>query len=146
MYSAMFIVACGEKKDPATYNNELITIINDNEKNITEMNAAMTSEDYAKAGEVRKGWESKLEEQIKKVAELGDFNGDEGMQKGVLNGLKAYQKIVKEDYVKLIDIRSSKKEDPTGEQEALDHINSAFETAANEVNEAATAFEKKYAQ
>ncbi|MEH6305770.1 hypothetical protein RYH73_08950 [Olivibacter sp. CPCC 100613] len=135
---------CSQPKDPAAYNNELMTVINDNEKHITDMNTAMTAADYGKASEVRKAWETSLSEQIAKVEKAGDFDGDDGLQKGILSGLKAYQKIVTDDYPKLIDIRTNKKEDPQTEQQLLENINNAFETAANDVNKAATDFESKH--
>uniref|UniRef100_F4C7L3 Lipoprotein n=1 Tax=Sphingobacterium sp. (strain 21) TaxID=743722 RepID=F4C7L3_SPHS2 len=137
---------CSQPKDPAAYNNELMTVINDNEKHINDMNAAMTAADYSKASEVRKAWETSLSEQIAKVEKAGDFNGDEVLQKGILSGLKAYQKIVTNDYPKLIDIRANKKEDPQTEQQLLENINNAFETAANDVNKASNDFESKYAK
>ncbi|MCL4641839.1 MULTISPECIES: LIC11966 family surface protein [Olivibacter] len=137
---------CSQPKDPAAYNNELMTVINDNEKHINDMNAAMTAADYSKASEVRKAWETSLSEQIAKVEKAGDFNGDEVLQKGILSGLKAYQKIVTDDYPKLIDIRANKKEDPQTEQQLLENINNAFETAANDVNKASNDFESKYAK
>src|SRR5690606_26065361 len=137
---------CSQPKDPAAYNNELMRVINDNEKHINDMNAAMTAADYSKASEVRKAWETSLSEQIAKVEKAGDVNGDEVLQKGILSGLKAYQKIVSNDYPKLIDIRANKKEDPQTEQQLLENINNAFETAANDVNKASNDFESKYAK
>lgn len=137
---------CSQPKDPAAYNNELMTVINDNEKHINDMNTAMTAADYGKASEVRKAWEASLNEQIVKVEEAGNFEGDEVLQKGILSGLKAYQKIVTDDYPKLIDIRANKKDDPQIEQQLLENINNAFETAANDVNKASSDFENKYAK
>ena len=140
------IVACGgNTQDPATYNNELMTTINSNEQHITDMNAAMNAGDYDKASEVRKTWEEALKEQQEKVENMGDFDGDNSLQQGVLAGLAAYQKIVKEDYVKLIEIRSQGVDDAAAETTALNNINNAFEEAANAVNEAGAEFEKKYA-
>lgn len=140
------IVACGgNTQDPAAYNNELMTTINMNEQHIADMNAAMNVGDYDKASEVRKTWEEALEEQQKKVEDLGDFDGDNSLQQGVLAGLAAYQKIVKEDYVKLIEIRSQGVDDAAAETTALNNINHAFEEAANAVNTAGAEFEKKYA-
>ena len=140
------IVACGgTTQDPATYNNELMSTINSNEQHITDMNAAMNAGDYDKASEVRKTWEEALTKQQAKVQDLGDFNGDNSLQQGVLAGLEAYQKIVKDDYVKLIEIRSQGVDDTAAETIALNNINSAFEEAANAVNVAGNEFEKKYA-
>ena len=136
-------VACGGAQDPAAYNNELMLTINENEKHITDMNAAMNAADYTKASEVRTAWEANLEKQIEKVGEIGGFNGDNTLQQAVLQGLKAYEKIVKDDYPKLIEIRSTGADDPAAETTALNNINDAFEKAANTVNEAGTAFEKQ---
>ena len=140
------IVACGgNTQDPATYNNELMSTINSNEQHITDMNAAMNAGDYDKASEVRKTWEEALTEQQAKVEDLGDFNGDNSLQQGVLAGLAAFEKIVKDDYPKLIEIRSQGVDDAAAESTALDNINNTFEEAANIVNVASDAFEKKYA-
>ena len=52
------LTSCGGSgnSDPAAYNNEIITVINGSETNISEMNAAMASSDYAKAEEIRGKW------------------------------------------------------------------------------------------
>ncbi|WP_028297369.1 LIC11966 family surface protein [Olivibacter sitiensis] len=142
----LLVAACGGSKKPEAYNNELMVIINDNDKYISEMNKAMIAADYEKASEVREVWEADLKKQIEQVEKIGDFNGDDILQRGILSGLKAYEKIVKEDYVKLIDIRSSGTKDPTAETEALNNINDAFEKAAGSVNKAGSEFERKYAQ
>ena len=140
------IAACGgNTQDPASYNNELMTIINSNEQHVTEMNAAMIERDYDKASQVRKTWEEDLAKLQAKVEDLGDFNGDNSLQQGVLAGLAAYEKIVKDDYPKLIEIRSQGVDDAAAESTALDNINNTFEEAANIVNVASDAFEKKYA-
>lgn len=76
------------------------------------------------------------------MEEIGDFNGDAGLQNAVLKGLKGYKKIVDQDYPKLIDIRKNNKEDVRVEQTALENINKAFENMANGVNEASNNFEK----
>ena len=145
--AAAIISACGGSQDPVAYNNELMTTINENEKHIIEMNSAMKGADYVKAAEIRKAWESDLKRQIAEVKNLGALDGDDALQKGVLEGLAAYDKIVKEDYPKLIDIRSNNKEDKQSEElEALDNINDAFEKAADAVNKASDAFEKKYSK
>lgn len=145
LFVVSLAVACGSSQDPAAYHNELMTIINDNEKHITDMNAAMSAADYTKAAEVRTAWETSLKEQIEKVEEIDDFKGDDAFKKGILEGLHAYGKIVKDDYPKLIEIRSSGSDNAAFSNAALDNINAAFENAANAVNEAGSAFEKKYA-
>lgn len=141
-----FITACSSAGDPASYNNEMMAIINANEQHITKMNAAMNAKDYTKASEIRETWEAALQNQQEQIEKLGDFDGDATLKKGILAGLNVYQKIVEEDYAKLIEIRSSGKEDITGETTALNHINAAFEEAAQAVNTAGTAFKDKHAQ
>ncbi|CAM3856836.1 LIC11966 family surface protein [Sphingobacterium prati] len=137
--------SCGSgTKDPAAYNNSIITVINGSEKHITDMNAAMNASDYAKAEQVRTDWEKSLHDDIKKVEELGDFKGDASFQKAVLDGLNGYKKIVTEDYPKLIELRKSKTPDAATESTLLDNINKAFENMSNGVNKASTEFEGKY--
>jgi len=132
------------EKDPAAYNNSIITVINGSEKHITDMNAAMSGSDYAKAEEIRIAWDKSLNEDIKKVEDLGDFKGDATFQKAVLDGLKGYKKIVTEDYPKLIEIRKNKTPDAAAESTSLDNINKAFEHMSNGVNKASSEFESKY--
>lgn len=137
--------SCGSgTKDPATYNNSIITVINGSEKHITDMNAAMNASDYTKAEQVRSDWEKALNEDIKIVEDLGDFKGDANFQKAVLDGLNGYKKIVTEDYPKLIELRKNKTPDATAESALLDNINKAFENMSNGVNKASTEFEGKY--
>lgn len=131
-------------KDPAAYNNSIITVINGSEKHIESMNAAMNAADYAKAEQVRTDWEKSLNADMKKVEDLGDFKGDASFQKAVLDGLNGYKKIVTEDYPKLIELRKSKNPDATTESTLLDNINKAFESMSNGVNKASTEFEGKY--
>lgn len=140
---AMSSCSSGEK-DPAAYNNSIITVINGSEKHITDMNAAMNGSDYAKAEQVRADWEKALNEDIKKVEDLGDFKGDATFQKAVLDGLNGYKKIVTEDYPKLIEIRKNKTPDAVTESTLLDNINKAFESMSSGVNKASTEFETKY--
>jgi len=132
------------EKDPAAYNNSIITVINSSETHVTEMNAAMNGSDYTKAEKVRADWEKSLNDDIKKVEDLGDFKGDATFQKAVLDGLNGYKKIVTEDYPKLIELRKNKTPDATKESALLDNINKAFENMSNGVNKASTAFESKY--
>ncbi|MFE7086324.1 hypothetical protein ACFU8T_12185 [Sphingobacterium spiritivorum] len=146
MLPVLLIMSCGAKKDPAEYNNELMTVINGGEKNITEMNSAMQAGDFDKAGKVQQEWSTALDKDIKKVEEIGDFNGDANLQTAILTGLKGYKKIVAEDYPKLIDLRKNKKEDPATEQQLLNNINNALEVMANGVNEASGKFERDHAK
>lgn len=143
------LLSCGSSMDAATYNNELMAVINNNEKQINDMNSAMNAKDYAKAEQVRGNWESALAGQIEQVKKIGSYKGDDVLQAGVLKGLSAYQKIVTADYKELIAIRKSGAKDASDaskEENALNNINTAFETASNEVNKAASTFEEKYAK
>lgn len=143
--AVLFLASCGGSKDPVAYNNAIISVINDSERQVTLMNEAMNAADYAKAEEVRLGWEKSVNEDIKKVEDLGDFNGDAAFQQAVLNGLKGYQKIVTEDYPKLINIRKTgTAADADKEAQLLDNINAAFEDMAKGVNEASDKFEQAY--
>lgn len=134
----------GNKKDAATYNNQIITVINSSEAQMNEMNSAMTTANYTKAEETRAKWDKQLDTDIKKVEEIGDFNGDVQFQTAVLNGLKGYKKIVTDSYPKLIEMRKNNISDPTTENKLLNDINAAFENMANGVNKASTEFESKY--
>ncbi|WP_454879239.1 LIC11966 family surface protein [Sphingobacterium detergens] len=143
--AVLTISSCGSGvKDPATYNNSIITVINGSEKHIEAMNAAMNAADYAKAEQVRTDWGKSLDEDIRKVEDLGDFKGDASFQKAVLEGLNGYKKIVTEDYPKLIELRKSKTPDATTEAALLDNINKAFENMSTGVNKASTEFEGKH--
>ncbi|GEM64278.1 hypothetical protein MUB18_16620 [Sphingobacterium sp. PCS056] len=138
--------SCGGKKDAISYNNEMMTIINSEEQHVNEMNVAMQSKKYDDAEKVALKWKDAVSEDIKKVEKLGDFNGDDQLQKAVLQGLQGYGKIVSEDYPKLISIRKSNSPDSEAEQTLLDNINTAFENMANGVNVASDKFEKDYAR
>ena len=139
------LLSCGQKKDAVAYNNELMTIINSEEVHISEMNSAMQSKKYEEAEKVVLKWKDAVKEDLKKVEELGDFNGDDQLQQAVLTGLRGYGKIVSEDYPKLISIRKNGTQDPATEQKLLNNINNAFEKMANGVNVASDKFEKDYA-
>ncbi|ULT28132.1 hypothetical protein KUH03_16965 [Sphingobacterium sp. E70] len=92
--AVLAISSCGSGvKDPATYNNSIITVINGSEKHIEAMNAAMNAADYVKAEQVRADWGKSLDDDIKKVEDLGDFKGDASFQKAVLEGLNGYKKL-----------------------------------------------------
>ncbi|MBE8712164.1 LIC11966 family surface protein [Sphingobacterium hungaricum] len=146
LIAMLLIVGCGsnEKRTPQEYNNELMTIINGNEQEISKMNAAMTASNYDQATIVQKEWSAAVDRDIKKVDSIGAYKDDKQLQEAVWDGLKGYKKIVNEDYPKLIEIRKSNLTDPTGEQQALENINAAFENMANKVNVASDAFEAKH--
>ncbi len=145
LLAALILTGCGSgSKNPVDYNNAIITVINGNETHMANMNSAMSSADYGKAEQVRAEWEKALDVDIKKVEELGDFNGDANFQKAVLEGLKSYKKVVTESYPKLIEIRKNQINDPATETTLLNQINETFETAGNDVNKASDEFETKY--
>ena len=133
------------------YNNQLMTLINDNEQDISAMNAAMISQDFKKAKQVCETWERNIDERIRKVAAAENFNGDDSLKKAIMKGLHVYRKIVTEDYPWLIDIRSGRAVTSMGpnleevrlEERLLDNINDAFETAAMMVNNARQEFKQK---
>ncbi|WP_270087605.1 LIC11966 family surface protein [Sphingobacterium sp. SYP-B4668] len=142
----LIMIACGTKKDPIQYNNDLMTVINGSEKHITDMNTAMQSNNYEQAEKVQKEWYDSVSKDIKKVEDIGDFNGDANLQNAILTGLKGYKKIVEDDYPKLIELRKNKVENPANEEKLLNNINQAFEVMANGVNKASSKFEKDYAK
>lgn len=123
-----------------------MTVINGSEKHITDMNTAMQSNNYEKAEKVQKEWYDSVSKDIKKVEDIGDFNGDANLQNAILTGLKGYKKIVEDDYPKLIELRKNKVENPANEEKLLNNINQAFEVMANGVNKASSKFEKDYAK
>lgn len=144
-----FFTSCGST-DPVTYNNELMTIMNNNEKDMNDMNTAMATQDYAKAETVRKTWEHDLEKAIEKSANITALKGDEGLKAAVDQGLKGYQNIATDDYKQLIELRTKEKNGDASVQPqinaTLDKINKSFEEIATNVNKATNAFEKKYAK
>lgn len=142
--------SCGA--NAVDYNNKFITIMNDMDSEMTEMNNAMMAEDYAKAEEVRKAWDAKVEKALEDVKAAGDFKGDASFQEAVLSALTAYQGILKNDYKKLIEMRIANKgqeltaESIAAENIALMNINNAFQKAGNELNSASAEFESKYSK
>lgn len=140
-----FFTSCGNNQDPATYNNKLMVLMNNNEKDMTDMNAAMSAGDYKKAESVRQSWLSHLDNAIKEAKDAGNFKGSDDLKNGIVGGLENYRKIVAEDYQQLINIRS--KGDSTQqskESDLLNNINKAFEEAGNTVNKAEADFETKF--
>lgn len=142
--SLLVMMSCNGKKNPEQYNNEIITVINGSDKHMTDMNSAMQSKDYDKAEKVRVEWEKAIDQDIKKMEDIGDFNGDAQLQNAVLNGLKGYKKIVTDDYPKLIDLRKKNTQDPAAEELLLNNINNAFQNMAENVNQASDKFERDY--
>ena len=135
------LISCG-KTDPAQYNNKMMTIINSSQKDIENMNTAMISKDFSKAEEVRTTWEKNLENSIKEVEDIGDFNGSSTFKDAVLKSMNEYKKVVTGDYKTLIAIRKSGDvSKATEEEKVLNTINTTLENAGNSLNTAASAFE-----
>ncbi|MFB6454009.1 hypothetical protein ACE38W_01965 [Chitinophaga sp. Hz27] len=145
---AVCLASCGAVQNPVEYNNKLMTVVNDNEKSMNEMNTAMAGQDYTKAETVRKSWTEKLDKAIGEVDKMDALKEDEGLKTAVVNGLKAYKKIADNDYKTLIDLRNKEKSgDATVQlqiQASLTKINNGFDSIAGQINHASTAFEKKY--
>lgn len=150
MASALFFTGCGTDTDPVTYNNKLMTIMNDNDKDVNAMNTAMATKDYAKAETVRKTWEDNLEQAITKAGKIEAIKDDEGLKTAVEEGLKGYKTIATDDYKKLIELRTKEKNGDASAQPqietVLNKINKSFEDIGANVNKAINAFEKKYAK
>lgn len=142
----LFAVGCSSNhQNLQTYNNKLMTLMNNNSKDMQAMNAAMTSGDYKKAEEVRKTWASHLKDALEQANEIGGYQGDETLQSAIVNGLSTYKKIVTDDYKQLIAIRSKgDSSQQEKENKLLKNINQAFTKAANSINQAASAFISKH--
>ncbi|MBV7532134.1 hypothetical protein [Chitinophaga sp. sic0106] len=145
-FISMNIASCGTTADPVEYNNKLMTVMNENEKDMNAMNGAMSSQDYTKAETVRKSWSEHLDASIKTVDKMEAID-DAGLKAAVSEGLKNYKKLADEDYKTLIDLRTKEK---TGDvtvqpqiQANLDKINHSFDAIGNKINQASDAFEKK---
>ena len=152
-----WIFGSEEKQAAKRYNNALMRIINDNEHDISAMNAAMVNQDYATAEKVCRFWENNLDDRINKVFAADTFHGDDSLKKAIIKGLQAYRRIVTEDYPRLINLRSGKTMFTLGpnmekvrpeelEARLLSNINLAFETAATLVNNARNEFMEKVKQ
>ncbi|WP_291912183.1 hypothetical protein [Chitinophaga sp. CB10] len=143
---SMNVVSCDTAVDPVEHNNKLMTVMNENEKDMNAMNGAMSSQDYAKAETVRKSWSEHLDKSIETVGKMKSID-DAGLKDAVTQGLKDYKKLADEDYKTLIDLRTKEKGgDLTVQpqiQSTLDKINHSFESIGNKINQASDAFEKK---
>lgn len=135
--------------NPVEYNNKLMVAMNNNEKDMNDMNAAMNSQDYTKAESVRKTWGEKLGKAVADLEKMDQLKDDEGLKEAVTSGLKGYKKIADEDYKSLIELHTKEKGGDTTVQpqiqSILEKMNNEFETIANKINKAGTAFEKKFA-
>ncbi|SHL66663.1 hypothetical protein SAMN05444266_104329 [Chitinophaga jiangningensis] len=145
-FISMNVASCGSAPDPVEYNNKLMTVMNENEKDMNAMNGAMSSQDYSKAENVRKSWSEHLSKSIETVDKMESID-DAGLKAAVSEGLKNYKKIADEDYKTLIDLRTKEKSgDVTVQpqiQSTLDKMNNSFDAIGNKINQASNAFEKK---
>lgn len=150
LFSAALFSSCSSSPDPVEYNNKLMTVMNENENDMSAMNSAMISADYAKAETVRKTWTDHLEKSISEVEEMPAIKDDEGLKAAVTEGLKGYKQIAAEDYKTLIDLRTKEKSgDITVQpqiQTTLNKINTSLETIGGNVNKASNAFEQKFSK
>ncbi len=148
MAIGVLVTSCGNNPQaPAAYNNQLMKLMNGNQQDMEAMNKAMTLGNFDKAEDLRVNWEKELEGTIKKATSIDGFKGDDNLKNAVVKGLKTYKKMVSVDYKQLIEIR--KKADTTldtKENELLKNINEGFTKAGKTINQAATAFQQKYAK
>ncbi|WP_160715407.1 LIC11966 family surface protein [Chitinophaga solisilvae] len=148
--AALFFASCGSAPSPVEYNNKLMTIINENEKNMNAMNTAMSAQDFTKAETVRKTWSEQLGKSISEVDKMEAIKDDEGLKSSVADGLKDYKKVVEEDYKSLIGLRAKEKEGDSTVQAGilatLEKINHSLETTGGKINKAAADFEKKFSK
>lgn len=144
---AALLASCGATPNPVEYNNKLMTAMNDNEKHMNAMNAAMMSADYAKAETERKAWAGQLDKSIAEVEKMPAIKDDGGLKAAVTDGLKGYKKIAEAEYKQLIDLRTKEKSGDTTVtadiQATLNKINTSFETIGGKINQASGAFEKQ---
>ncbi len=143
-----FLITSCSNPNPVEYNNELMTLMNDNEKDMNAMNVAMSTGDYTKAETVRSTWAKNLDNAIGKVSKIKAIKNDEGLKSAVEEGLKQYKKIASQDYVKLIELRTKEKGGDASLQpqiqSVLHTINNGFETIGATVNKAGDAFAQKH--
>ncbi|HEY8955790.1 LIC11966 family surface protein [Chitinophaga sp.] len=142
------IVSCGSSLNPVEYNNKLMSVMNEQEKHMNEMNSAMVSQDFAKAESVRKTWAEQLDKSITEVNKIETINEDGGLKPAVEQGLKEYKKIADEGYKELIGLRVKEKGGDTTVQPqiqaTLNRINQSFDAIGGNINKASDAFEKKH--
>jgi len=143
----LLLNSCGNKQNPADYNNKLMTLMNQNETDMNAMNAAMSTANYNQAEQVRESWARHLANALNEAKDIDGFDGNSDLKNAVVSGLESYRKIVSEDYKQLIVIRSSGDQTQQAkESELLDNINKTFENAGNGINKASSEFEAKFAQ
>lgn len=141
------LFSCTPKKDAATYNNEMITLINKGQTDMDAINRAMQKEDFEAAKKAVQNWVDVTNKTEEAVTKLGDFNGDATLQKSVLDALKIYKDVANNDYPALIKEREGIKAGTVtttdNENKMLDAINTKLENAGNAVNNAVEAFQKR---
>lgn len=138
------IASCGSTQDPVEYNNKLMTVMNNNEKDMNAMNGVMSSQDYTKAETIRKEWSEHLQQSIAEVTKMDGLKDDAGLKSAVEEGLKGYKKLADEEYKILIDLRNKEKSgDATVQpqiQAALNKINTSFDAIGGKINKASDEF------
>lgn len=143
-----FVVGCSNP-NPVEYNNKLMTVMNNNEKEMIDMNSAMNSQDYVKAESVRKVWSGKLEKSISELGKMASIKDDGGLKAAVTEGLNAYKQIATVEYKSLIELRTKEKNgDATVQPQIrtiLEKMNNQFEVIGTKINAAGAEFEKKFA-
>ncbi|WP_142687339.1 LIC11966 family surface protein [Chitinophaga polysaccharea] len=144
------IASCGASLSPVEYNNKLMSVMNEQEKHMNEMNTAMVSQDFAKAESVRKTWVEQLDKSIAEVNKIETIKEDGGLKSAVEQGLKEYRKIAGETYKELIGLRTKEKSGDTSVQPqiqaALNRINQSFEPIGGNINKAGDEFVKKHSK
>lgn len=139
----LFLGSCSSNQDPATYNNKLMTLMNNNETQMDAMNTAMSDKDYAKAEDIRKSWENQLDDAIKTAKGMDAFKNNTALRDNVASGLSNYKKLVSGDYKMLIALRAGSEDTvgPNSEDSLLTHINDVLQKTANDINKASADFE-----
>lgn len=150
VFVSVFVFVGCSSPDPVAYNNKLMTVMNNNEKEMIAMNTAMTSQDYTKAEAVRNIWQQKLEKSIKEVEGMASLKDDAGLKAAVAEGLKTYKQIAEVDYKNLIELRTKEKKGDTTVQSqintVLEKMNNQFEVIAMKINVAGDKFENKFSK
>lgn len=146
--ASIFATSCGGAAvDPVAYNNQLVTFLNENDKDVNTMNTAMGTQDYEKAEAARKVWEENLGKSIAAAQKMDTWKDDAGLKAAVVEGLEGYKKLAADDYKKLITLRTQAKNgDAAAEPQistVLNGINDQFTSIAGKINVASNAFEAK---
>ncbi|TGK33245.1 hypothetical protein EHQ12_18095 [Leptospira gomenensis] len=141
----IYSLGIGCKQDPIEYNNKIMDVLNGSIADMDALNAAMEKEDYSGAENLRKAWETKLNQSVETLKSIGDFKGDAAFKNAGIQGLEIYRNVATQDYKRLIELRSlGDKANVTEADRLLDQINQNFEKAANLLNTASDAFAKEH--